>query len=58
VGIGIDYTIHFIDAFKREYSGSGDYLYRTFTGAGKAILINAVSVARVSACLPFHSSAL
>jgi predicted RND superfamily exporter protein len=44
VGIGIDYTIHFIDAFKREYSGGGDYLYRTFFGAGKAILINAVSV--------------
>jgi predicted RND superfamily exporter protein len=44
VGIGIDYTIHFIDAFKREYSGGGDYLYRTFAGAGKAILINAVSV--------------
>jgi predicted RND superfamily exporter protein len=44
VGIGIDYTIHFIDAFKREYSDGGDYLYRTFAGAGKAILINAVSV--------------
>lgn len=44
VGIGIDYTIHFIDAFKREYADGGDYLYRTFSGAGKAILINAVSV--------------
>jgi predicted RND superfamily exporter protein len=44
VGIGIDYTIHFIDAFKREYAEGGDYLYRTFAGAGKAILINAVSV--------------
>jgi predicted RND superfamily exporter protein len=44
VGIGIDYTIHFIDAFKREYAAGGDYLYRTFAGAGKAILINAVSV--------------
>jgi predicted RND superfamily exporter protein len=44
VGIGIDYTIHFIDAFKREYAADGDYLYRTFAGAGKAILINAVSV--------------
>jgi predicted RND superfamily exporter protein len=44
VGIGIDYTIHFIDAFKREYKDGGDYLYRTFTGTGKAILINAVSV--------------
>jgi predicted RND superfamily exporter protein len=50
VGIGIDYTIHFIEAFKREYeataagSAGGDYLYRTFAGSGKAILINAVSV--------------
>jgi predicted RND superfamily exporter protein len=44
VGIGIDYTIHFIDAFKREYSSGGDYLHRAFARAGKAILINAVSV--------------
>jgi predicted RND superfamily exporter protein len=44
VGIGIDYTIHFIDAFKREYKTGGDYLYRTLAGTGKAILINAVSV--------------
>jgi predicted RND superfamily exporter protein len=44
VGIGIDYTIHFIDAFKREYREGGDFMYRTFAGAGKAILINAVSV--------------
>ena len=46
VGIGIDYTIHIIDAFKREYEAApgGDYLRRTFSGAGKAILINAVSV--------------
>ncbi|MDR1024165.1 MAG: MMPL family transporter [Treponema sp.] len=50
VGIGIDYTIHFIEAFKREYEATaagtagGDYLYRTFAGSGKAILINAVSV--------------
>jgi predicted RND superfamily exporter protein len=44
VGIGIDYTIHFMEAFKREYKTGGDYLRRTFTGSGKAILINAVSV--------------
>ncbi|MDR1030842.1 MAG: MMPL family transporter [Treponema sp.] len=48
VGIGIDYTIHFIDFFKREYqtdhSSGSDFLRRTFTGCGKAILINAVSV--------------
>jgi predicted RND superfamily exporter protein len=44
VGIGIDYTIHFIEAFKREYETGGDYLHRTFATSGKAILINAVSV--------------
>jgi predicted RND superfamily exporter protein len=44
VGIGIDYTIHFVEAFKREYKAGGDYLYRTFASSGKAILINAVSV--------------
>ncbi|AEF83225.1 efflux RND transporter permease subunit [Leadbettera azotonutricia] len=47
VGIGIDYTIHYIEAYKREYratGGTGDFLRRTFTTSGKAILINAVSV--------------
>jgi predicted RND superfamily exporter protein len=44
VGIGIDYTIHFIEAFKREYGTGGDYLHRTFATSGKAILINAVSL--------------
>jgi predicted RND superfamily exporter protein len=44
VGIGIDYTIHFIEAFKREYEAGGDYIHRTFATSGKAILINAVSV--------------
>ncbi|MDR2192988.1 MAG: MMPL family transporter [Treponema sp.] len=48
VGIGIDYTIHFIDFFKREYqtdhASSDDVLRRTFIGCGKAILINAISV--------------
>jgi predicted RND superfamily exporter protein len=47
VGIGIDYTIHYIEAFKREYrldGGKGDFLRRTFETSGKAILINAVSV--------------
>jgi predicted RND superfamily exporter protein len=44
VGIGIDYAIHFIDAYKREYSGGGDFLPRAFTSSGKAIIINAVSV--------------
>jgi predicted RND superfamily exporter protein len=47
VGIGIDYTIHYIEAYKREYratGGKGDFLRRTFTTSGKAILINAISV--------------
>ncbi|MDR2729492.1 MAG: MMPL family transporter [Treponema sp.] len=45
VGIGIDYTIHFIEFFKREYqSGGQDFLRRTFIGCGKAIMINALSV--------------
>jgi len=47
VGIGIDYTIHYLAAFKHEYRlahGSGDFLRRTFVISGKAIMINAVSV--------------
>ncbi|WP_010255981.1 efflux RND transporter permease subunit [Treponema primitia] len=47
VGIGIDYTIHYIEAYKREYrasGGKGDFLKRTFASSGKAIMINAVSV--------------
>jgi predicted RND superfamily exporter protein len=45
VGIGIDYTIHFIEFFKHEYqSGNADFLRRTFIGCGKAIMINALSV--------------
>jgi predicted RND superfamily exporter protein len=45
VGIGIDYTIHYLEAFKREYRAGGrNFLRRTFTTSGKAIVINAVSV--------------
>ncbi|MDR0495856.1 MAG: MMPL family transporter, partial [Treponema sp.] len=47
VGVGIDYTIHCLEAYKREYraaNGEGNYLWRTFTSSGKAIIINAVSV--------------
>jgi predicted RND superfamily exporter protein len=47
VGIGIDYTIHYMAAYKREYlasGGTGDFLWRTFATSGKAIIINAVSV--------------
>jgi predicted RND superfamily exporter protein len=47
VGIGIDYTIHYLETYKREYrlaGGRGDFLRRTFTTSGKAIIINALSV--------------
>jgi predicted RND superfamily exporter protein len=54
VGIGIDYTIHFIESFKREYqSGGTDFLRRAFSSCGKAILINAVSVGAGFSVLAF-----
>ena len=56
VGIGIDYTIHFMEAFKREYraaNGKGDFLVNAYATSGKAILINAVSVGAGFAVLLF-----
>jgi predicted RND superfamily exporter protein len=46
VAVGIDYTIHYLEAYKREYrtGNPGDFLRRSFMGSGKAIIINAVSV--------------
>jgi len=52
VGIGIDYSIHCMEAYKREYlayggiaaSGGGDFLRQVFFSSGKAIIINALSV--------------
>jgi len=47
IGIGIDYTIHYLAAYHREYTkrrDERDFLIRTFYGSGKAILFNAVSV--------------
>jgi uncharacterized protein len=47
VGIGIDYTIHYMAAYHHEYlatEGKGDFIRRTFLTSGKAILSNAVSV--------------
>jgi len=57
VGIGIDYSIHCIEAYKREYlafggiaassgaaSSGGDFLRQVFFSSGKAIIINALSV--------------
>jgi predicted RND superfamily exporter protein len=56
VGVGIDYTIHCLEAFKREYrasGGKGDFLRRTFLISGKAIITNAVSVGAGFAVLLF-----
>ena len=46
VGIGIDYTIHYLETFKREYraGGGNEFLKTTFAVSGKAIMINAISV--------------
>ncbi|MEI6297393.1 MAG: efflux RND transporter permease subunit, partial [bacterium] len=47
VGIGIDYTIHFMAAYHHEFlrlGGQGDYLRRAFMGSGKVIILNAISV--------------
>jgi predicted RND superfamily exporter protein len=64
VGIGIDYTIHYMEAYKREFkhfknsSGGGsfntrEFLSATFAISGKAIIINAVSVGAGFAVLLF-----
>jgi predicted RND superfamily exporter protein len=61
VGIGIDYTIHYLEAYKREYLASlaedgtvqPGFLRRTFSTSGKAIIINAVSVGAGFAVLIF-----
>ncbi|MDR2965811.1 MAG: MMPL family transporter [Treponema sp.] len=47
VGVGIDYTIHCMEAFKRElkiWGENGNFLQNVFFSSGKAIIINAVSV--------------
>jgi hydrophobe/amphiphile efflux-3 (HAE3) family protein len=66
VGIGIDYTIHYMEAFKREIAELGitglaaldrdrlrEFLGKTFAVSGKAIIINAVSVGAGFAVLVF-----
>jgi len=48
IGIGIDYTIHFITRFRLELSGgkeSSDALKTTLSTTGRAILVNALAVA-------------
>ena len=47
IGIGIDYTIHYLAAYQKEIILSDDepsFLYASFLGSGKAILFNATSV--------------
>ncbi len=56
VGVGIDYTIHYMAAFHHEYlltKGKGAFLRRTFLTSGKAILFNAASVGAGFAVLSF-----
>ncbi|HCC36948.1 MAG TPA: hypothetical protein DEQ14_04675, partial [Treponema sp.] len=55
VGVGIDYTIHCMEAFKREYNTADNknFLWRTFISSGKAIIINAISVGAGFAVLLF-----
>ncbi len=47
IGIGIDYTIHFLERFKSHLRTGDDFhdaYFNTIRSVGKAILINAVSV--------------
>ncbi|MDR1636789.1 MAG: MMPL family transporter [Treponema sp.] len=47
IGIGIDYTIHFVETYKTEWrlhGGEGNFLRRVFVTTGFAIVINAISV--------------
>jgi predicted RND superfamily exporter protein len=56
IGIGIDYTIHYLETYKREYlkrRKGQDFLWNTFVTSGKAILINAASVGAGFAVLMF-----
>ena len=56
VGIGIDHTIHYLEAYKREYrecGGKGNFLYGSFSSSGKAILIDAASTSIGFAVLIF-----
>jgi hydrophobe/amphiphile efflux-3 (HAE3) family protein len=47
IGVGIDYTIHFLWRFKKERSAGADHreaAYISLTTAGRGIIINALSV--------------
>lgn len=47
IGLGIDYTIHVMLRFKKEYEATGDTntaLRGTLAGAGRAVLVNSLAV--------------
>ncbi|MDR2632509.1 MAG: MMPL family transporter [Treponema sp.] len=46
MGIGIDYTVHFLEAYKREYRaarGKGDFLQKAYRTSGMAIIVDALA---------------
>ncbi|MHB9292865.1 hypothetical protein Holit_01976 [Hollandina sp. SP2] len=46
MGIGIDYTVHFLEAYKREYraaGGKGPFLQKAYRTAGMAIIVDAAA---------------
>ncbi|MFW6000863.1 MAG: MMPL family transporter [Halanaerobium sp.] len=48
IGIGVDYTIHFLHSYNREIQNEEDIFLvskRTLTSTGKAVIFNAASVA-------------
>ncbi|MDR2376347.1 MAG: MMPL family transporter [Treponema sp.] len=58
IGVGIDYTIHFIEAYKQEYKlsgGTGDFLRRAYYVSGTAILVDTLSVGLGFAVLWFSN---
>ncbi|MDR2135605.1 MAG: MMPL family transporter [Treponema sp.] len=58
IGVGIDYTIHFIEAYKHEYrlsGGAGDFLRRAYYVSGTAILVDTLSVGLGFAVLWFSN---
>jgi predicted RND superfamily exporter protein len=58
IGVGIDYTIHFIEAYKHEYQasgGAGDFLRRAYYVSGIAILVDTLSVGLGFAVLWFSN---
>ena len=56
MGIGIDYTVHFLEAYKRFYrasGGRGDFLQNAYRTCGQAILVDAAATGLGFAVLLF-----